>query len=606
MCGIVGIHGPQADEWIDAMNAAQVHRGPDGGDVFRDRAAGIALAMRRLAIIDVEGGHQPMQTADGRHVLVFNGEIFNSPDLRRELDANGQRFATDHSDTETLLHLLVRHGKAALPRLNGMFAFAFLDRAEGRLLLARDRMGIKPLHYVRAGGRLAFASELKSLLRLPFVERAVDRQSLFHYLTLHYVPGRRTIVAGVDRLEPGSLLEYRLADGDVRVERWWRPAFRPDDSVPAREWPERIRATLAEAVRRWSLSDVPIACSLSGGLDSSALVGLLAQAGERVRTVSLGFRGAGEDAFDELPLARRVAERWGTEHSEIVLRPEALIEALPAMVSALDEPYGGGLPSWSVFAEMARSVKVGFTGSGGDELFGNYGKWIGLEGGRLRRRLAPRGPQAVDGAVFARAFTDRYYYFADAEKRAVLADGGTGLENTSDMLHGLFRDATGPTTRDRTACVDLATQLPEEFLMMTDRFSMAHSLEARTPFLDNAMVELALSIPARRRTDPADLKGLLRRAVAPLLPPELLAAPKKGFVIPLGGWMRGPLRGTVERLLSRERLAAQGLFRPELFDRWVRSHLEGRADLTRTLWALVMFQLWHAEVVEGWPAELVA
>jgi asparagine synthase (glutamine-hydrolysing) len=603
MCGIVGIHGPQDDSWIEAMNAAQYHRGPDDGAVYRDRPAGIALAMRRLAILDLAGGHQPMVSPDGRHVLVFNGEIFNSPDLRRALVAEGVRFATDHSDTETLLQLLIRDGKAALPRLNGMFAFAFLDRAEGRLLLARDRMGIKPLFHTLAGGRFAFASELRSLLRLPVVGRAVDRQSLFHYLTLHYVPGRHTILDGIHRLEPGCLIDYRLAVGEARIERWWRPAFRPAEDVPAAEWPDRLRATLGEAVGRWSLSDVPTACSLSGGLDSSAIVGLLASAGQPVRTVSLGFRGAGEAAFDELPLARRVAERWGTRHTEIVLDPETLRRALPTMVAALGEPYGGGLPSWSVFEAMAREVKVGFTGTGGDELFGNYGKWIGLEGGRLRRHLRPRRPAAVDGALFERAFTDRHYYGTEADKRAMLADGGAGLVSTSEMLHALFRGAAGPATRDRAAAVDLATQLPEEFLMMTDRFSMAHGLEARTPFLDNAMVDLALSIPARHRTGAGDLKGLLRRAVAPLLPPELVTAPKKGFVIPLGAWMRGPLRGLVGELLAADRLRAQGLFRPDLYDRWARPHLDGAADLTRPLWGLLMFQMWHAEVVDGTPVE---
>ncbi|HEY0835732.1 MAG TPA: asparagine synthase (glutamine-hydrolyzing) [Azospirillum sp.] len=599
MCGIVGLHGRQEDGWIEDMNAVQHHRGPDGGGVFRDRDAGLALAMRRLAIIDLADGDQPMISPDGRYVLVYNGEIFNAVELRREMEAAGEVFVTDHSDTEVLLRLLMRRGKAALPRLNGMFAFAFYDRAERVLLCARDRMGIKPFHYVRQGGRFAFASEIKSLLRLPILERRVDRQSLFDYLSLMYTPGERTMLDGVSRLLPGHSLTYRLVDGVQSVERWWTPAFRPDHRVPAREWPERIRTALSAAVGRWSRSDVPVACSLSGGLDSAAVVGFLAQSGAKVRTVSLGFAGAGEEDWDELSLARLVARKWDTDHQEVRLDPQGLLDDLGAMVRHLDEPYGGGLPSWSVFKVMGAQVRVGFTGLGGDELFGNYGKWIRLEGRLLPRLYPGLGRRHVGFDTFRREFFDRCYYLPDEDKRGLSTDGGAGLRDTAALLYERYAAATGEGPRDRMAATDMHTQLPDEFLLMTDRFSMAHSLEARTPFLDNELVDLVLTIPAALRTRRGDLKGLLRRAVAPVLPPELLTAPKRGFGVPMRLWLRGRLRPFVERLLAPSALAAGGLLKPDVYDACVRPHLDGRTDRPNLVWGLLMFQLWHHAVIEG-------
>jgi len=596
MCGIVGLHltsaeSGQLESWLAAMNRLQVHRGPDGDGTAIDRGLSLGLAMRRLAILDVAGGAQPMYSENGDCTLVFNGEIVNAPELRLQLEAAGQIFRSDHSDTEVVLHLLRREGTAALPKLNGMFAFAFHDRRSGELLLGRDRMGIKPLYYSTGGGRLAFATELKSLLALPFISRDVDRQSLFHYLSLMYVPGERSILAGVSRLLPGHVLRYRLSDRNLQVKRWWQMDFTPDHRAATAEWPERIRETLAAAAKRWMLSDVPVGCSLSGGLDSSALVGLLAEGGQRVATYSLGFTGQGEESWNELPLAAEVARRWGTRHHEIMMAPEDLLNDLGAMVWHLDEPYGGGLPSWGVFKAMSRDLKVGLVGSGGDELFGNYGKWLGLE-----PRFLPWQP-TVDKTRFTQEFFERYYYFPDAGKRAALADGGDGLTDTAELLFGHF-SAAGGSSRDRAAVTDISTQLSDEFLAMTDRFSMAHSLEARPPFLDNDLVDLVRRIPSADRTRRRDLKGLLRKAVAPVLPPVLLKAGKKGFVIPLPLWLRGTLRPLVERLLAPDRLRRQGLFRPDLFQTVVQPYLDGRTELTTRVWGLLMFQLWHAIFIE--------
>lgn len=603
MCGIVGIFGRQEAEWIGRMSDAIRHRGPDGQGVFKEDDA--SLAMRRLAIIDIGGGAQPMFGADRRYVLVYNGEIYNAGELRCSLEREGVRFSTDHSDTEVLLHLLMRRGIEALPLLNGMFAFAFYDRIERTLLCARDRLGIKPFYYACAEGRLVLASELKSLLELPFIGREPDLQSLFHYFSLMYVPGTSTALAGVSRLPPGHWLRYRLGTSEAETGCWWTPAFPGTARGSRRQIVEAVRSAICDAVERWSIADVPVGCLLSGGLDSSAIVSLLARNGHKPKTFTVGFGGAGEAAWDELQLARQVATKWGTEHCEIILDPASLLDDLVDMAWYLDEPYGGGLPSWAVFKAMSSEVKVAMTGTGGDELFGNYHKFVPLEG-RLRGRIG-FGRRATDHGRFAREFFDRFYYARDKAKREdLLTDRFRHAGNTGDMLWSIYAAAESDGLRDRAVRVDLATQLPEEFLMMTDRFSMAHSVEARTPLLDHELVEAVYAIDARTRLDARSYKPLLREAVADLLPPGLLTASKRGFVIPLTLWLRGQLRPLVEALLAPARLEAQGLIRPDFLERHARPHLEGKADRTTLLWGMLMFQLWWELFIEGRPRQELA
>ncbi len=600
MCGITGLLGVQEPEWIDHMNAAIYHRGPDDHGVFREN--GVSLAMRRLAIIDMVGGHQPMATDDGRYLLVYNGEIYNAQALRRELERDGVRFATDHSDTEVLLHLLVRRGEEALSALNGMFAFALYDRQARTLFCARDRLGIKPFYYVCDGRRLAFASELKSLLELPFVECRPDLQSLFHYFSLMYVPGEATAISHVFRLAPGHWLRYQLDTSHVETGVWWTPTLSGGPRQSRRDLVHWVRESIGEAVERWSVADVPIGCSLSGGLDSSVIVGLLAQKGHRLKTYTVGFRGEGERAWDEMDLARLVAEKWQTEHREIVLDPETLLDDLVDMVWHLDEPYGGGLPSWSVFKAMGAEVKVAMTGTGGDELFGNYHKFRPLEG-RWRGLLPGMGRREVGQEDFRRQFFEKYYYAPDeAKRRNILSEPFREVGNTADFLWSHF-SSRNEKLRDRVVRTDIATQLPEEFLMMTDRFSMAHSVEARTPLLDHVLLERVYAIPAEQRLDARQYKGLMREAVADLLPPELLSAPKKGFVIPLGLWLRGRLRPLMERLLDPKRLQDQGLVRFDFTSRFAHAHMTGREDHTAILWAMLMFQLWWELFIQRRPRD---
>lgn len=621
MCGIVGLIGNWSPELLGQLNQSLYHRGPDDGGEYHDPDAKVSLAMRRLSILDLAGGHQPMSNHDGSVWIVFNGEIYNAPELRSRLQAEGFHFKTSHSDTECLLYLYEAYGDAMLADLNGMFAFVIYDRERKQIFGARDRFGIKPLYYTHTANQFAFASELKTLLRLPTVERHLNLQSLYHYLSLRYVPGADSIFQDIHRLPPAHSFRYSLEQQSLTIDRYWHPEPNPTNSHSVEEWSEIVRYELKAAVKRWALSDVQIGCSLSGGIDSTAIVGLLAEAGyDRLSTYSLGFSNAEEADWNELPLARQMAKRWGTQHHELILTPDDLLKDLIQMVWSLDEPYGGGLPSWYVFQFMSQDVKVGLTGTGGDELFGNYGKWLHYENRLARlgnplhsmsdrlKQMAANLPESLLEADRKRRWLEYYrtfscpmdsypLYFNDAVKRQYIKNT-TGLVDTVDWLQALYRTSEATESRSGFALVDLQTQLPEEFLMMTDRFSMAHSLEARVPFLDTQFVDRVLSIPTNIRTNPNNLKYLLKQAVGDLLPAPLLAARKRGFVIPDTLWLRGKLRPLVERLLAPERLAQQGIFLPEIYWRFVQPHLSGKADYTGQVWTLLMFQLWHVVFIE--------
>lgn len=627
VCGIAGYAAGFGRAEIDLLRRSLAHRGPDGDGSFVDPAAGVALVATRLAIQDLEHGAQPMGSEDGGVQVVFNGEIYNARALRERLAGSGHRFASANSDTEVLVHLYEELGEAMVDELNGMFAFVIYDARRRRLFGARDRMGIKPLYLARPGGGLAFASELKTLLELPGIERRLDPAALFHYLSLRFVPGPGSIVEAVERLPAAHLFVYELDRSELTMRPYWRPRFGASPPPGEHELVPLLREQLLRAVRRWTVSDVPIACSLSGGIDSSAVVALMSEVGyPDLRTYSLGFE---EEEWSELPLARLVAERYGTDHHELVLRPGDLLDDLLAMVWALDEPYGGGLPSWYVFRLMSGRVKVGMTGTGGDELFGGYGRFRWFEEGSLPRAAASRWiarrPVRAAAAAAARIpgrwtsdigraalrdlrslrdeparwhYFERSYYFSDQAKRDLVLEGADRLPATGSLLQTIYDESGAGSTRDAVAYLDFRTQLPEEFLLMTDRFSMAHSLEARVPFLDHELVEFVASIPASLRTRPDDLKALLKSAVADLLPEPLLGATKRGFVIPTGEWLRGELRPLTLRLLDPERLRRQGLFRPAIFEHFVLPHLERRADFGDQVWTLLMFQLWHVLYVE--------
>jgi asparagine synthase (glutamine-hydrolysing) len=628
MCGIAGIvlTDPQGEvdrDLLRAMAGAIAHRGPDGEAVWT--APGVGLASRRLAVIDPAGGSQPLTSEDGAVTCVYNGEIYNFASLREELRARGHRFRS-RTDGEVLCHLYEEEGEGMLPRLRGMFAFALWDARRRRLLLARDRFGIKPLYHARIPGGLAFASELKALLRLPWVGRDLDPVALSDYLTYLYVPAPRTILAGAGKLEPGSLLTFE--EGRREVARWWEPpAPGGGPPLPPEEAAAELRERLRETVRAHLVADVPVGAFLSGGLDSSTVVALMAEASSSpVRTFTVGFEGAG--AYDERPAARVVARRFGCQHEEVVLRPADVTRLLASCVFHLDEPLGDAtaLASYLVAREARRSVTVVLSGVGGDEVFAGYRRYqaerlvratrmvpaalLGLLGRGLVARLPASGrSRSQDLVRLARKFLtdpevplERRYLawnaaFTAPEKAALLgaSDGRDSLAWAEDF----FRQVPAGDFAARARVVDLRTYLPHDPLALTDATTMAWGLEARVPLCDHLLAGWALSLPPRLHTRGLRGKALLRRAVAPLLPPSTLRRPKRGFSVPIDLWLRGPLAAPTARLLDPARLEPPGVFQGDVVTGLLGSHRRGRRDLSQHLWALLVLQVWHRVFAAG-------
>lgn len=601
---------------LAAMSGTLVHRGPDSDGAFVDGSVG--LAARRLAIIDLATGDQPIANEDGRITVVQNGELYNYRELRHELERAGHRFSTS-GDTEVLVHLYEEHGERFAERLRGMFAIALWDSERNRLVLARDRYGIKPLYYRETADELAFASELRALPR-----GEVDLEALEAFLAFNSVPGPLTIFRDVKKLPPGHVLTWE--NGRSALVRYARPAPVPASAVrdeDEAELVEELRARLRDSVRAHLVSDVPVGVLLSGGVDSSVLVALAAEeASEPLRTFSIGFE---ERSFDELADARLVAERYGTEHRELVLRPDAAL-LLPALAEAFDEPFAdsSALPTYLVSQLAAEDVKVALSGEGGDELFGGYYTYAAdLLAQRtawtapLLRPLVERLPSSSKRASFdyrAKRFVraahlpplERHHGWKEifsADARAELT-GRRSEFDPVDLLRARFAETEGAELLARLQDVDLGTYLVDDLLVKTDRASMAHSLEARVPFLDPVVTNFALALPSRHKVRGLRKKVLLRKAAAPLVPPELLKRKKRGFSIPAAAWLRGELEPFARDALSNETLRRQGFFQPEAVTRLIDDHVAGREDLSRQLWGLLSFTLWHERHVERTPGPL--
>src|SRR5881392_3931405 len=619
MCGICGIAataGAPDRERLAAMSRSLVHRGPDSGGEHLDGP--VALAARRLSIIDLAGGDQPMASEDGSLVVVQNGEIYNFPELRRELERDGCTFRT-RCDTEVHLHLYERDGLDFAEHLRGMFAVAIWDARRRRLVLARDRYGIKPLYYREAGGGLEFASELRALPR-----GEVDLDALEAFLAFNSIPAPYSIFREVRKLRAGHVLVWH--DGDITLERFARPGpaaegeLRDGDEA---ELVEELRARMRDSVRAHLLSDVPVGVLLSGGVDSAALAALAAQeTQEPVHTFTIGFA---ERSFDERADARLVAERYGTEHHELLVRPEPEL-LLRSLADAFDEPFAdsSALPTYLVSQLAAEHVKVALSGEGGDELFGGYYTYaadlLADRVGPLARLASPlveRLP-ASGGRVsleyrakrFVRAAhlppLERHHGWKEifsAEARAELT-GRRATFDPVDVYRARYAETAGAPQLARLQDVDFGVYLVDDLLVKTDRASMAHSLEARVPFLDPLVTSLAFALPTRLKVRGLAKKVLLRKAVEPLLPTEVVHGRKRGFSIPAAAWLRGELEPFARTTLSPENLQRQGFFQTQPVTRLIDEHVAGREDWSRQLWGLLAFTLWYERHVEQEPPRL--
>jgi asparagine synthase (glutamine-hydrolysing) len=618
VCGIAGIvrwdGEPVLEPEIRQMCSVMVHRGPDDEGVFL--APGIGLGMRRLSIIDLHTSEQPICNEDGSVWVVFNGEIYNYRELRRQLARSGHRLKTT-GDTETIVHLYEDFGLSCVDHLRGMFAFAIWDARRRRLLLARDRLGIKPLYYAELREGLAFASELKPILQLREVGRALSWQAVGHLCTSLTTPAAQSIVDGVRKLEPGRIATT-TAPGGLHIKKYWDVPFEPDERSEEPDLVERLRALLAESVALHQISDVPIGAFLSGGIDSSAVVATMARlAPGRVKTFSVGFV---EAEYDELSHARRVADAFGTEHHELVLRPD-VVQIAEDLTWYLDEPFGdtSAIPTYMVSRLAAEEVTVILTGDGGDELFAGYDKyrveaeeqrydWIpkpvrhalGVvgrslpSGARGRRFLCHLG---LDGS---RRYLDASTLFRAEEMRKIFRhDAFVEISKHDPLADALAHlgQATGGGSAALQYC-DLQTYLPLDILTKVDRMTMAWSIEARPPLLDHRLVEFAATIPPRFQLASGSTKYLLKRAMRGILPDEIIDRPKHGFAVPLARWFRGELAGFARDLLLSSAARQRALFDAMYVERLIQQHERGR-DLDLQLWTLMSLELWCRRILDN-------
>lgn len=630
MCGIAGIAnanglGPQGTQLVQRMCDVIVHRGPDDEGYHFSQRAG--LGIRRLSIIDLQTGHQPILNEDGTVAVVLNGEIYNYEELRAELLNRGHRFRSS-GDSETIVHLYEEYGQDCVRHLRGMFCFALWDERRQRLLLARDRVGIKQLYYAEQNGQLIFGSEIKCILQAPELRRQIDPASLAAFFTFLYVPTPATIFQGIAELPPAHYLIWE--DGQVGVRRYWQLQYGIDDGHPESYYVEGLLAHLADAVKSHLVSDVPLGAFLSGGVDSGTVVALMSRAmGGPVETFTIGFEGD-YGFYDERKEARLVAQRYQTNHREFLVRPQ--VELLPRIITAFDQPHAdsSALPNYYI-CKMARSrVTVALSGLGGDELTGGYERYLGVLLGRYYRtipaglrRLVVRSvsllPDLGGRGRFSVARLKRFVRSAEEDPlRAYLKLLSTfGWSELQQLLVGSWKaeldhfapedsiartfhesGSSGPI--NQMLFTDLSSYLPGDLLPLTDRMSMIHSLEVRVPFLDHRLLEFVATIPPELKIRRLSKKYILRKAVRELLPQEILKREKRGFSIPLTFWLRNELlRDFVHKQLAPERIAKMGYFDPRKVTTILDEHFSARANNENKIWALLIFAVWHDYYMTG-------
>ncbi|MCZ6689937.1 MAG: asparagine synthase (glutamine-hydrolyzing) [Planctomycetota bacterium] len=634
MCGYAGylIRGaePPGERVLHEMADVLAHRGPDDRGFYARKVPRtdihVGLGHRRLAVIDVAGGSQPMSTDGGRLWIVYNGEVYNFREIRSSLEEEGVRFRT-RSDTEVVLELYRRRGPRMLESLQGMFSFAIWDARERILFAARDRLGQKPLYYYHSGRRFAFASEIKALLRLPWVPRKPDLDLLPTYLTHLYVPSPHTFFRGIRKLPPGHFLIWK--NGRIRVERYWDVSFAGDSPMPRWALARRLEEAVREATRLRLVSDVPLGAFLSGGLDSSIIAAAMAP---ELRPAAMTFTaGFDRPEFDERSHARRVSRRLGTDHRELRVTPSSL-GILRRLVWFFDEPFGdsSAIPTY-LLAKMTRPyVTVALSGDGGDELFGGYDRYRAFlaslatdrvlptslrqaMGEAVREapprpnsgpaeRLAVRWLRGIDRPLIERTIRWGQGFSAEGIARLLLSpEDEKERRDPSWFIRDRWERAGDGDAVHRMMEVDLHTYLPEDLLTKVDVTTMANSLECRSPFLDHRLVELAASIPRRWKVGPFRSKAILREAFSTSLPRRTLSRKKKGFGAPIGDWFRSTASGLLKETLLGDKARSRGLFRMDEVERLIREHQEGVAHEHR-LWALLFFETWMQEAIDRPPS----
>jgi asparagine synthase (glutamine-hydrolysing) len=627
MCGIVGVANANSRsidrEVLEKMNRCIAHRGPDDDGFYVNENVG--LAMRRLSIIDIAHGKQPMHNESKTAWIVFNGEIYNFQELRKDLDDKGDKFYTN-SDTEVILHLYDRYGADCVQHLRGMFVFAIWDERKKSLFIARDRIGKKPLLYShQSNGDLIFGSEFQALLAHSSISREVDTEAIHHYLSYLCVPAPLTAYRQIRKLEPAHWLEWK--NGEIKTERYWLPDFNKKIKISEPEAEAETMRLLREATKMRMISEVPLGAFLSGGVDSSTVVALMAEeSSQPVKTFSIGFE---EEDFSELKYAKRVAEHIGAEHHEFIVKPNAM-EILPTLVDHYGEPYAdsSAIATYYVARETRKHVTVALNGDGGDESFAGYERYFAMRLAEKYNRLPAflRGnlvekifnlvptseikrSRARDIKRFLKAASlpkvERYFRWVSAIDRETkqnlyTEDFGKSVAefDSAQFLQTWFAKANGMGIVDATMSTDQMTYLPNDLLVKVDIASMAVSLEARSPFLDHKVIEFAASLPESVKIRGTETKYLLKKVASRIVPPEVLYRKKIGFGVPLTHWFRGALKGYLREVLLSEKSLKRGLVKPEAVKNFVEQHTTGKQDFTNQLWTLLMLELWFQRFID--------
>ncbi|HKO96107.1 MAG TPA: asparagine synthase (glutamine-hydrolyzing) [Pyrinomonadaceae bacterium] len=625
MCGIVGIVRSDSDvdqALVGRMCEAIRHRGPDeDGFYFKPQ---VGLGMRRLAIIDLAGGQQPIHNGDKSAWIVFNGEIYNYRELREKLEKLGHTFYTN-SDTEAIVHAYDQYGADCPKHLRGMFAFAIWDERTQELFLARDRVGKKPILYAQLNGQLVFGSEFSALLLHPDISRDIDPEAIHHYLSFMCVPAPMTAYKAIRKLEPGHSLRWKK--GEITIEQYWKPDFSKKLDIDEHEAGEQAIKILRDAVKVRLMSEVPLGAFLSGGIDSSAVVALMSEeSSEPVKTFSIGFE---EQDFSELHHARRVAEHVGADHHEFIVRPDAM-EVLPLLVEHYGEPYAdsSAIPTYYVARETRKHVTVALNGDGGDESFAGYERYAAMQMAEryhripalLREGVVRQAIQLIPSSETKRGRArdvkrfiesaslpkvERYLrwvsVFNAKAKSDLYSDSfarQTNSVSVSRMLEPWFANANGSGIVDAALLADIMTYLPNDLLVKVDIATMAVSLEARSPFLDHHVIEFAASLPEKLKLRGLTTKYLLKRVLKKLLPAENLDRKKMGFGVPIGHWFRGDLKPFLHETILSERALKRQLFKPESVKQMVELHTRGERDHAHQLWTLMMLELWFQRFID--------
>lgn len=628
MCGICGyilldVDNAVSEPTLKHMCRTMRHRGPDDEGYYTDANAGIG--MRRLSIIDLSTGHQPITNENSSLWIVFNGEIYNYRELRTHLETKGHRFSTQ-TDTEVIIHAYEEYGEDCVKHLNGMFGFAIWDKKHRRLFLARDRLGIKPVYYLATGDKLFFGSELKAIIAHPDVPRELDPAALNHFLTLEYIPAPWTILKGIKKLPAGHSLTFQK--GKCEIKPYWDVLHQQMPKTD-HECVEALADLIRDAVKLRLVSDVPLGAFLSGGIDSSTIVSFMSELmSEPVKTFSIGF---GDKTYNELPYARAVATHFGTDHYEEFLEPD-IVPMVERLVGHLDEPFGDFsiFPTYLV-SEVARDhVTVVLSGDGGDELFGGYDTYVAqsyadryyrhiprpIRQGVLPALLSKVPPQPakkgiinkakrfVEGAALSPSLQHtRWMTFMNGNDKTQLycPDFQSAINGSSpaSLIESYFGKVNHLDPLAQQQYVDVKTYLVDDILTKVDRMSMAPSIEARVPLLDHRIVEFALNLPPHLKINSGQTKVILRKVVESRLPEVILNKPKEGFSIPLKHWLRGPLHPLMMDLLSPDTIKRRSYFNPQCVSGWIDQHQSGKANHSHRLWALMVFELWHRQVLDN-------